>query len=112
MPLETAIDGERRWLLLHDYRLPGGYQQSYVTLAIEIPLLYPSAELDMFYCAPAAVLQAGTQIPQTEVQQLIFGNTFQRWSRHRESTVWSSVDDSVITHLGLAEESLLREVTQ
>lgn len=109
---ETAIDGERRWLLLHDYRLPRGYQQSHIALAIEIPLLYPSAELDMFYCAPAAVLQTGTQIPQTEAQQPIFGETFQRWSRHRENRVWSSADDSVITHLGLVEESLLREVAE
>jgi len=109
---ETAIDGERRWLLLHDYELPAGYQPSRITLSIEIPLLYPSAELDMFYCAPAVSLLAGTALPQTEAQQSIFGETFQRWSRHRENQVWSAADDSVITHLGLVEESLLRELAQ
>jgi hypothetical protein len=109
---ETAIDGGRRWLLLHDYRLPAGYQPARITLAIEIPLLYPSAELDMFYCAPAASLLAGTALQRTEAQQAIFGETFQRWSRHRENQVWSPADDSVITHLGLVEESLLREVAQ
>jgi hypothetical protein len=109
---ETAIDGERRWLLVHDYQLPPGYQHSRITLAIEIPALYPSAELDMFYCAPAAVRLNGAPIPQADVQQTIFGETFQRWSRHREDKVWSPADDSVITHLGLVEESLLREVAQ
>jgi len=109
---ETAIDGDRRWLLLYDYQLPAGYQQARVTLAIEIPLLYPSAELDMFYCAPAVALPTGTPLPQTEAQQAIFAETFQRWSRHRENKVWSPADDSVITHLGLVEEALLREVAQ
>jgi hypothetical protein len=109
---ETTIDGGRRWLLLHEYPMSMGYQQTHITLAIEIPLLYPAAELDMFYCAPAVVLSSGTPIPQTEVKQAIFGRSFQRWSRHREHTVWSSTDDSILTHLGLVEESLLREVAK
>lgn len=109
---ETVIDGERRWLLLHDYKLPVGYQQSSTTLAIEVPALYPAAELDMFYCTPALSLQTGAGIPQTEYQQPIFGEVFQRWSRHRASQVWSPTGDSVVTHLGLVEESLQREVVQ
>ena len=109
---ETVIDGERRWLLLHDYRLPSGYQQSQITIAIEIPMLYPSAELDMFYCAPTVVLNSGHAIPQTDFQQLIFGMVYQRWSRHREGSFWSPSHDSVVTHLGLVEESLVREVAQ
>ena len=109
---ETVVEGERRWLLVHDYHLPAGYVVRQITLAIEIPVLYPSAELDMFYCAPAAVLSSGVSIPQADVQQSIFGETFQRWSRHRENKVWSPADDSVVTHLGLVEESLAREVVQ
>lgn len=107
---ETTIDSGRRWLLLHDYSLPPGYQTTHITLAIEIPLLYPSAELDMFYCFPSLVLSNGSAILQTEYQQPIFGDVFQRWSRHRNGAVWSPDDDCVMTHLGLVEESLLREV--
>lgn len=109
---ETVIDTERRWLLLHDYQLPAGYLQVKTTLAIEIPALYPTAELDMFYCAPALSLNSGAAIPQTEFQQSIMGTIYQRWSRHRESQVWSPACDSVITHLGLVEEALQREVVQ
>jgi hypothetical protein len=109
---ETVIDGERRWLLVHDYRLPLGYLQSTICLAIEVPSLYPTAELDMFYCSPAVFLEDGRAIAQTEVQQSIVDTQFQRWSRHREGSVWSSSDDSIITHLGLVEESLVREVTK
>lgn len=109
---ETVIDAERRWLLLYDYQLPAGYQQTRTTLAIEIPSLYPTAELDMFYCAPALSLNTGAAIPQTEYQQTILGMIYQRWSRHRENQVWTSACDSVITHLGLVEEALQREVVQ
>lgn len=109
---ETVVDAERRWLLLHDFLLPAGYQQMNTTLAIEIPALYPTAELDMFYCAPALSLNSGAPIPQTEYQQAIVGAIYQRWSRHRESQIWSPACDSVITHLGLVEEALQREVAQ
>lgn len=107
---ETVIDTERRWLLLHDFLLPAGYHQMKTTVAIEIPALYPTAELDMFYCAPALSLNSGAPIPQTEYQQAILGTAYQRWSRHRESQGWSPASDSVITHLGLVEEALQREV--
>ncbi|MGK5076539.1 multiubiquitin domain-containing protein [Janthinobacterium sp. ZB1P44] len=109
---ETIIDADRRWLLLHDYQLPAGYHQTTTTLAIDIPALYPTAELDMFYCAPALSLNTDAAIPQTEFQQTILGAIYQRWSRHRESQAWSPACDSVITHLGLVEEALQREVVQ
>ncbi|WP_445233606.1 E2/UBC family protein [Duganella rhizosphaerae] len=64
------------------------------------PDAYPAAELDMFYCTPALSLQTGAGIPQTEYQQPIFGEVFQRWSHHRASQVWSPTGDSVVTHLG------------
>lgn len=112
MPLrwEAVIDEGRRWLLLHDFIVPAGYQIGTITLAIEVPGPYPHAELDMFYCSPALALKSGATIPQSDVQQVILGEPFQRWSRHRENAVWSPADDSVITHLGLVEESMLREV--
>jgi hypothetical protein len=97
--------------LIHQFKLPVGYTERHTTLAIEIPLLYPAAELDMFYCAPFALLQSGRVIDRTESRQVIFEVEYQRWSRHREDDkVWSPSDDSVITHLGLVEESFAREV--
>ncbi len=107
---ETAIFNNRRWLLIQNYKLPNGYTTNSLSVAIEIPENYPAAELDMFYCFPQLVLSNGNQIPQTESQEVIFESSYQRWSRHREGGTWSPVDDSVITHLGLIEESILREV--
>lgn len=106
---QTINDG-RRWLLINDYRLPSGYHQTTCSIAIEVPPPYPAAELDMFYCNPALSRESGATIPQTEATQVVDGNNFQRWSRHRESGQWVPEHDCVITHLGLIEESLLREV--
>ncbi len=108
---ETVNDG-RRWLLVHHYLLPDGYTEKSCCLAIEVPQNYPVAEIDMFYCLPHLALVCGTKIPQTENRQVIQGREFQRWSRHRDPGQWSAVRDSVMSHLGLVEESICREVAQ
>jgi hypothetical protein len=106
---ETVNDG-RRWLIIGDYPLPQGYRQTTCKLAIEIPPPYPAAELDMFYCNPPLSRINGGAIPQTESSQTIEGVGYQRWSRHRQPGQWSPQHDCVATHLGLVEESVLREV--
>jgi hypothetical protein len=47
---ETLVDAGRRWLILRDYPLPPGYQTAAATIGIEVPVSYPGAQLDMFYC--------------------------------------------------------------
>ncbi|MDM9652472.1 multiubiquitin domain-containing protein [Stutzerimonas kunmingensis] len=108
---ETMDDG-RRWLLISNFPVPSGYHQDRCCLAIEIPQNYPVAEIDMFYCDPPLTLASGAGIPQTEYRQMILNRAFQRWSRHREPGQWSPVRDSVLSHLGLVEESMAREIGQ
>lgn len=107
-----TIDEGRRWLLIADYPLPEGYDRATVDIAIEVSPTYPASELDMFYCLPTIALRTGVPIPQTEHREPIDGATFQRWSRHREPGTWLPAHDSLITHLGLVDESLYREVGQ
>ncbi len=108
---ETVIDGGRRWLVLNDLELPAGYQVPTVTVAVEVPPSYPTAELDMFFCRPHLVRLDGVTIPQTQVNETIEGQMFQRWSRHRGAVApWRVGTDNVITHLALVEAALLREV--
>lgn len=110
---ETRIVGGRRWLLIHDYVLPSGYDHELVDLAIDIPTAYPDAQLDMFFVHPALTLANGGVIGQTESRQNILEKDYQRWSRHLNGvTRWNPLTDSVITHLAVVEESLLREVGQ
>lgn len=106
---ETIAEGNR-WLVIRNYPLPKGYTATHLDLAIDIPSMYPTAEIDMFYCHPDAALVSGVQIPQTESRATVQGVSFQRWSRHRNPNTWSGEKDSVMTHLALVEESLLREV--
>lgn len=106
---ETAIEGQRRWLLIAAYPLPDGYSMASVSVAIEIPRDYPEAQLDMFYCCPAVARLGGGQIPKTKSVETIFGAQYQRWSRHRS---WDSKRDNLVTHLALIDESFAREVEQ
>jgi len=106
---ETIDDG-RRWLLLRDFPVPLGYIQTRTCVAIEIPQNYPAAEIDMFYCCPHLELGTGVKIPQTECRQVVNGLEFQRWSRHRNPGQWSPTRDSVLSHIGLIEESIAREL--
>ncbi|MCT7327325.1 multiubiquitin domain-containing protein [Ralstonia mojiangensis] len=108
---KTIVAG-RRWLIIRNYKLPAGYQQECTDIAIDIPTLYPAAEIDMFYCNPPLTLSSHNSIPQTEWQETIEQTSFQRWSRHRLPGAWKPESDSVLTHLALVEESLLREVGQ
>ena len=93
--------------------MPSGYNCEQVDLAIEIPTAYPDAMLDMFFVHPVLTLAVGGNIPQTECRENILGKVYQRWSRHLNGvTRWNPLTDSVITHLAVVEESLLREVVK
>ncbi|WP_198526975.1 E2/UBC family protein [Sphingomonas sp. Ant20] len=107
----TLLDAGRRWLLIENMRLPAGFAAAETTIALEIPISYPMAEIDMFYCYPPVARVDGLPIPQTEVPQPIAERIFQRWSRHRGYVApWRPGVDNVLTHLALVDASLTREV--
>jgi hypothetical protein len=110
--IESTQDGKgRRWLLIHDYPLPNGFTVESTLLALEIPLTYPGAQIDMFYTYPALALTTGQPIPSTQVSAVIGGNNFNGWSRHRGSaSEWDPQTDNVITHLALVESAMLKEI--
>ena len=82
-------------------------QASRADIAIEIPVSYPGAQLDMFYCYPLLARTTGAVIPQTQSHETICGRVYQRWSRHRD---WNASCDTLVTHLALVDESMNREV--
>jgi hypothetical protein len=108
---ETVFEGERRWLLIHDYPLPGGYSPQKTRLALDIPKDYPASQIDMFYFAPFVGRTDGVAIPSTQVRVTIGGVEYQGWSRHRNApSAWDSAADNVRTHLTLVESSLAKEL--
>ena len=106
---ETLTDRGRRWLIIRGYPIPAGYRSTCADVAVEVPVSYPGAQLDMFFCHPALALSSGVVIPQTQQTELVQGLAFQRWSRHRQ---WDAARDTLATHLALIDESLRREVGQ
>lgn len=106
---ETIKDGERRWLVVHDYEVFLGYQPTKVTLALDIPKDYPQAQIDMFYFAPAVSRSDGIAIPNTHVNVTIGGVAFQDGLATARLLTWDPNSDNVGTHFSLVEHSLARE---
>lgn len=100
----------RRWLVIHNYVLPAGYNCEKVQMALDIPATYPMAQIDMFYLLPAVTLSNGIPVPFVQVTAVIKGHTFQGWSRHRVTTPWNPASDSVVTQLALVDGCLHKEV--
>lgn len=110
---ETVINDQRRWLLIHNFPLPKGYQPSNVTLALEVPVGYPASQIDMFYFAPWVSREDGGVIPSIQVRANIDGLEYQGWSRHRNpSNPWDPATDNVVTHLALVDGCLAKELGQ
>ena len=108
---ETVLDAKLRWLLVHGWKVPQGYNHGVVTLALLIPDSYSDGQIDMVYFREHLARQDGRPIPQL-ANQLIGGAQWQRWSRHRTSAnPWRAGVDDVASHLGLVDEWLRREFT-
>tara|TARA_R110000850_G_scaffold42162_2_gene108466 strand:- start:3179 stop:4321 length:1143 start_codon:yes stop_codon:yes gene_type:complete len=108
---ETFVETGRRWLLLRNFVLPKGYNHALVDIAIDVPLAYPRAEIDMFHCLPHLTLKAGGTIGETSGRTTIQHQIFQQWSRHLNGqTRWNPASDSVMTHIAVIEAALLKEV--
>lgn len=108
---ETFEEGGRRWLLLRKFVLPEGYNHAVVNIAVDVPLAYPRAEIDMFHCLPHLTLKSGGIIGETSGRTPIQDQTYQQWSRHLNGqTRWDPATDSVMTHIAVIESALLKEV--
>lgn len=105
----VKINGER-WLLMPDFFIPDGYTVNKAIAAINIPLEYPVAQLDMVYFYPAIKRKDGKVIGQTQYSREIDGKNYQRWSRHyTQKNPWNPAGDSIITHIMAIQGWLERE---
>ncbi len=106
---ESLTDGEAKWLIVHGFPIPVGYNQSSAQAAFRIEPGYPDAQIDMVYFFPALARGDGRGINNLTTQA-IDGRQFQRWSRHRtEKNPWRPGEDCLATHLLLVEDWLRRE---
>jgi hypothetical protein len=109
LPWETLAEGEAKWLIVHGFPVPAGYNHITVQAALRIEPGYPDAQIDMVYFSPAITRTDGRAIKNLTTQ-VIDGVQFQRWSRHRTATnPWRPGEDCIATHLLLVEDWLRRE---
>jgi hypothetical protein len=107
---ETVIQNNTRWLILHDYESPEGYNQTRVFLGIRISPGYPDTQLDMVYFSPPLARQDGRPIGALS-NTTLDGKTYQQWSRHRTGlNPWRPGEDDLSTHLELVKHWLEREL--
>lgn len=106
---ETIREGANQWLILHSFKLPSGFKQIEVDVAINIVPGYPITQLDMAYFSPEIVRIDGGSIPAISVEQFL-GKTWQRWSRHRRpENPWRPDLDNIRSHISLVEDWVGRE---
>jgi len=107
---ETVADGATKWLIIHDYPIPSGYNHRTADLALRIPPSYPDDQIDMVYFSPALALASGKAIRQLSTLT-IDSKSYQQWSRHRTAAnPWRPGLDNVGTHLLQIDDWLRREL--
>ena len=106
---ETIIEGNRKWILIHNHPIPEGYNVNTAMMAIQYVPGYPTSQLDMVYFYPN--LSRIDNKPITALaHQSIQGKIFQRWSRHRTpKNPWRPGIDDLSTHVSLAQFWLEQE---
>ncbi|MDO9187413.1 MAG: E2/UBC family protein [Bacteroidia bacterium] len=101
LPWETINDGGMQWVIIHNYPVPFGYNLDLVKIGIKIETGYPRTPLDMAYFFPSLKRLDGKPINALSMQ-LINGENFQRWSRHRTAqNPWREGVDDLSTHMSL-----------
>ena len=109
LPWETIVSQGERWLLVHEFRVPSGYNHPVVIVAIHIVGGYPTTPLDMVYVHPPLARSDGRAIGALTSAN-VDGRPYQRWSRHRTSAnPWRPGIDDIATQLSLVEEWFARE---
>ena len=110
LPWETVSDGSQ-WVLVHSFSSQHeGYNHATVTIAIRLETGYPHTALDMVYVLPGLARKDSRPIGATEAPQMIAGEVYQRWSRHRTAhNPWRVGQDGIGSHIFLIEDWFARE---
>ena len=107
---ESVAENNVKWLIIHDYAIPEGYNHRRALAALRIPPSYPDDQIDMVYFHPSLALVSGRTIRQLSAHALD-GKEYQQWSRHRTAqNPWRSGLDSIGTHLLQVDSWLAREL--
>lgn len=85
-------------IVITDYPTGAGLQPERTDVLVRLPLGFPDATPDMFWCDPPVSTATGVTIPGTEAREAHAGRTWQRWSRHIQGQ-WRPGIDNLGTYL-------------
>ena len=109
LPWETVLESQSRWLLIHDWQIPAGYNHQKTSLALLIQANYSDSQIDMVYFKNHLARSDGKSINNLSTQS-IANEVWQRWSRHRtNANPWRVGVDDIASHLVLVDDWLRRE---
>jgi len=109
---EALLEGKKQWLIIHDWKIPTGYNHEKASLALLIPDNYADTQIDMVYFNVALARTDSRPINNLSTLK-ICGSNWQQWSRHRTPTnPWRAGIDDVASHLALVDEWLRRELAK
>ena len=99
-------------VVLYDFPLPTGYQQTHADVNVRIESGYPDSQIDMVYVYPALARTDSKPIAAISSDNFD-GKQWQRWSRHRtQANPWRPGTDNLATHFGLVEYWFTRELSK
>lgn len=109
LPWDAILDGKTQWLIIHEWKIPSGYNHGKTSLALLIPNNYSDTQIDMVYFSRRLSRTDGIAIKNLS-DMSICGTVWQQWSRHRTgANPWRAGVDDVASHLALVDEWLRRE---
>lgn len=107
---ETISGSGQKFLIIHCYPIPAGYNVNNASLALLIAAGFPETQIDMGFFKPALKRTAGIAIRAIS-QENVVGEFWQRWSRHRTAeNKWRPGVDDLSTHLAYVDNWLEAEL--
>jgi hypothetical protein len=107
---EALVEAASKWVIVHGYPVPEGYNHRIADVALRIPPSYPDGDIDMVYFFPELKLVDGRMI-RALTPLVIDGKQYQQWSRHRTAqNPWRPGLDNICTHLLQVDSWLEREL--
>jgi hypothetical protein len=98
---EVVTDGPMTCVVFQGWRLPSGLSVTEVEILLRLAPGYPDIAPDMWWVFPEILRSDRTVIPATEVREIYFGRTWQRWSRHFQGGQWQAGTDGLESYLTL-----------
>lgn len=110
LPWEVVLENNVRRVVVHDFRVPEGYNVDVVSMYMRIESGYPEAQIDMVYFYPELRRNDNSPIKAIASDQFD-SKQWQRWSRHRTpNNPWRPGIDNVSTHVSAIRSWLQLEL--